>query len=84
MTTAKKKKARTPPLLTVQEAAEVMGVSAATINRWATQVDDPLPSRFINRLRRVVFPGDLVSWCTRHNVQPLIDPSDVAQPWPRP
>lgn len=83
MTHPKRRAPTTPPVLTVPEAAQCCGVTSSTIRRWLAYDDDPLPSRTIGQLTRVVMPADLAAWSAKRGQLLLLDPSDVAKPWPR-
>lgn len=82
MAQRKRRPPTSPPLLTIREAAEVLGVTTATVNRWAAQDDDPLPSKRLG-LRRVIFPEDLRRWAEARDFIFIADPAEVARPWPR-
>lgn len=71
----------TPPVLTLEEVAEVCGVSLGSVRRWLAEHN--LPAATVGLKRRLVFPAKLKAWAAEQGIDLLADPATVAQPWPR-
>ena len=70
------------PILTVEDVARVLGLGVSAVRKHLVG-DDPIPSKRLGALRRVVLPNDLRAWADRREMMLVLDPDDVARPWPR-
>jgi excisionase family DNA binding protein len=75
---------QTEPILTVDEVADVCGVSRQAVHRWLVDEVAPLPSMRIGGGRRVIKPADLAEYAQGRSMMLLGDPHALAKPWPRP
>ena len=73
------------PVLTIEEVADLCGVSRRTVDRWvATDGDDRLESMLIGLgATRIVRPEVLAEFAEQRTMLLMGDPHKVARPWPR-